>query len=320
MTKWTPPKESSSNNGNGSKTVIRTLQEAKNTDEIWEAFEYHMNHMVGWEVVAVGVGGVLSFVTIVGNVLVMIAFKIDRQLQTISNYFILSLAVADLMIGAISMPLALIYMVANGWPMGPTICDFWLSIDYMNSNASVLNLLLISFDRYFSITRPLTYRSHRTTRNTLIFICMAWLLSIILWPPWIFAWPMIEGRRTVPLHQCYIPFLESNKVVTIVTAMLAFWLPVFLMCVLYWRIYRETEQRRKEITQFGMYAYPGLVHSTGSSAMGGGGGQTVASRTQSTSKSSNKSSKRTSTATTVLERPSGGGWRCWAAVQRRRRK
>lgn len=281
-TSWTnkpPPLEKSVKNGTKSK-VVKTLQEAKNTDEIWEAFEYHMNHMVGWEVVAVGVGGVLSFVTIVGNVLVMIAFKIDKQLQTISNYFILSLAVADLMIGAISMPLALIYMIANGWPMGPTICDFWLSIDYMNSNASVLNLLLISFDRYFSITRPLTYRSHRTTRNTLIFICMAWLLSIILWPPWIFAWPMIEGRRTVPLHQCYIPFLESNKVVTIVTAMLAFWLPVFLMCVLYWRIYRETEQRRKEISQFGMYAYPALSSQ-----------HQHTSRTQtSTSKSSNKSS------------------------------
>src|SRR5699024_2684739 len=142
-------------------------------------------------------------------------------------------------------------------------CDFWLSIDYVNSNASVLNLLLISFDRYFSITRPLTYRSKRTTRNTCLMIGVAWIISILLWPPWIFCWPLIEGRRTVPMHQCYIPFLESSKTVTIITAMLAFWVPVVVMCLLYWRIYRETEKRMKDLSGFGLTSYPRLL--------GGGG-------------------------------------------------
>nr|XP_027194363.1 myb-like protein AA [Dermatophagoides pteronyssinus] len=185
---------------------------------------------------------------ILGNVLVMVAFKIDRQLQTISNYFLLSLAVADFLIGFISMPLSLIYIVVDGWPLGYSICDIWLAIDYLNSNASVLNLLLISFDRYFSVTRPLTYRAKRTTRRACIFIAFAWIVSALLWPPWIFAWPKIEGRRTVPEYQCYIPFLESNIWVTTITAIMAFWLPVTIMCILYWRIWRETENRYRELT------------------------------------------------------------------------
>jgi hypothetical protein len=49
--------------------------------------------------------GLLSFVTITGNLMVMISFKMDKQLQTISNYFLFSLAVADIIIGTISMPL-----------------------------------------------------------------------------------------------------------------------------------------------------------------------------------------------------------------------
>lgn len=52
---------------------------------------------------------VLSLTTVVGNSMVMISFKIDKQLQTISNYFLFSLAVADFAIGLISMPLFTIY-------------------------------------------------------------------------------------------------------------------------------------------------------------------------------------------------------------------
>lgn len=55
--------------------------------------------------------GLLSFVTIAGNFMVMISFKMDKQLQTISNYFLFSLAVADLIIGLISMPLQTVYLI-----------------------------------------------------------------------------------------------------------------------------------------------------------------------------------------------------------------
>jgi len=112
----------------------------------------------------------LSLTTVLGNIMVMISFKIDKQLQTISNYFLFSLAVADFAIGLISMPLFTLYTVLGYWPLGPHVCDTWLALDYLASNASVLNLLIISFDRYFSVTRPLTYRAKRTTLKAAIMI------------------------------------------------------------------------------------------------------------------------------------------------------
>lgn len=61
--------------------------------------------------------------------------------------------------GLVSIPFMTYYMAAGTrWGIGYGMCQFWLCLDYMMSNASVLNLLLISFDRYFSVTRPLTYR------------------------------------------------------------------------------------------------------------------------------------------------------------------
>ena len=202
------------------------------------------------EIVAVVIVVVaLSLVTSAGNLLVIISFKVDAQLQTVSNYFLLSLSVADLTIGLVSMPLYSVYLLMGYWPLGNVVCDAWLSLDYTMSNASVANLLVISFDRYFSVTRPLTYRVRRTSGRAAAMIAGAWTVSALLWTPWIVAWPYLEGSRTVPPLECYVQFLKTNRYFTIMTAMAAFYLPVFFMTVLYFRIYRETEKRQKGLVE-----------------------------------------------------------------------
>ncbi|XP_063972488.1 muscarinic acetylcholine receptor DM1 isoform X1 [Diachasmimorpha longicaudata] len=214
-------------------------------DNSTQVTEYDVWQQVLISVLAIG----LSLVTVIGNSMVMIAIRIDKQLQTISNNFLFSLAVADFAIGLISMPLFTVYTVFGYWPFGSIVCDTWLALDYLASNASVLNLLIISFDRYFSVTRPLTYRAKRTPKKAAIMIAGAWGISILLWPPWIYAWPYIEGERTVPKDECYIQFIETNHYITFGTAIAAFYFPVSLMMLLYWRIWRETEKRIKDLKE-----------------------------------------------------------------------
>lgn len=204
---------------------------------------YSISSMVLMGIIA----AILSILTVAGNVMVMISFKIDKQLQTISNYFLFSLAIADFAIGLISMPLFAVWIILGYWPLGPHICDTWLALDYLASNASVLNLLIISFDRYFSVTRPLTYRAKRTTSRAAVMISAAWGISLLLWPPWIYSWPYIEGKRTVPHDECYIQFIETNQYITFGTALAAFYFPVTIMCFLYYRIWRETKKRQKDL-------------------------------------------------------------------------
>ncbi|CAI9742342.1 muscarinic acetylcholine receptor DM1-like [Octopus vulgaris] len=189
---------------------------------------------------------VLSSTTIAGNIFVVVAFKIEKKLRTVSSYFLLSLAVADFSVGLISMPFYSLYVLYGySWPFGSVLCDCWLALDYTMSNASVANLLIISFDRYFSVTRPLTYRAKRTPKRAAIMIGCAWVISILLWSPWIFSWPYIEGKRTVPSKDCYIQFLKTNSFITVITALLAFYLPVSIMIYLYYKIWRATENRQK---------------------------------------------------------------------------
>ncbi|KAF4094405.1 hypothetical protein AMELA_G00014800 [Ameiurus melas] len=188
------------------------------------------------------VTGSISFVTVVGNILVMLSIKVNRHLQTVNNYFLFSLACADLIIGVFSMNLYTVYILKGYWPLGPVVCDLWLALDYVVSNASVMNLLIISFDRYFCVTKPLTYPTRRTTKMAGLMIASAWILSFILWAPAILFWQFIVGERTVEPGACYIQFL-SNPVVTFGTAIAAFYLPVVIMTVLYIHISLASRSR-----------------------------------------------------------------------------
>ncbi|XP_059375749.1 muscarinic acetylcholine receptor M5-like [Carassius carassius] len=202
-----------------------------------------------WEAVTIAtVSAVVSLITIVGNVLVMLSFKVNSQLKTVNNYYLLSLACADLIIGVFSMNLYTSYILMGRWALGSVACDLWLALDYVASNASVMNLLVISFDRYFSITRPLTYRAKRTPKRAGIMIGLAWLVSFVLWAPPILCWQYFVGKRTVPEGQCQIQFF-SEPVITFGTAIAAFYIPVSVMTILYCRIYKETERRTKDLAE-----------------------------------------------------------------------
>ncbi|TNN03532.1 hypothetical protein fugu_000561 [Takifugu bimaculatus] len=211
-----------------------------------DSFDPLGGHTVWQVIIIVFLTGSLSLVTVVGNILVLLSFKVNKALKTVNNYYLLSLAFADLTIGTLSMNLYTTYIIMDQWALGPVVCDLWLAIDYVASNASVMNLLVISFDRYFSVTRPLTYRAKRTTKRAMTMICLAWSISFILWAPAILFWQYIVGERTVQPNECYIQFL-SEPIITFCTAIAAFYLPVTIMAILFWKIYQETEKRAKEV-------------------------------------------------------------------------
>ncbi|XP_031733642.1 muscarinic acetylcholine receptor M1 [Anarrhichthys ocellatus] len=211
-----------------------------------EDFDPLGGHTIWQVIIIVFLTGSLSLVTVVGNILVLVSFKINKALKTVNNYYLLSLAFADLTIGTLSMNLYTTYIIMDQWALGPVVCDLWLAIDYVASNASVMNLLVISFDRYFSVTRPLTYRAKRTTKRAMTMIGLAWSISFILWAPAILFWQYIVGERTVQPNECYIQFL-SEPIITFSTAVAAFYLPVTIMSFLFWKIYQETEKRAKDI-------------------------------------------------------------------------
>lgn len=111
----------------------------------------------------------------------------------ISNYFLLSLVVVDMIIGFVFMLLYLVYIIMGEWFFGFIFCDFWLFLDYLMSNVFVVNLMLISFDCYFFVIRLLIYCVKWMSKKVGMMIGCVWLILLLLWFLWIFVWLYIEG-------------------------------------------------------------------------------------------------------------------------------
>ena len=100
---------------------------------------------------------------------------VERNLRTVANYLIASLAVADLLVAALVMPLAAVNEVSSRWFLGAALCDAWTSFDVLCCTSSILHLVAISLDRYWAVTR-VDYIHHRSATRILLMVALSWPL------------------------------------------------------------------------------------------------------------------------------------------------
>ena len=157
--------------------------------------------------------------------------------------FIVSLAIADLIVGLFVMPVSTMYIFTEEWLFQIAVCQIWIGIDYTASTASILNLFILSVDRYWSVTNPLKYLRKRTKKRAVIMISIVWLVSS-LWIIPIAGWHHFvnHGVRTVPPNECDTEYAK-NSILKVITAILNFFLPVAVMYSLYWKIFQEIRKR-----------------------------------------------------------------------------
>ena len=115
--------------------------------------------------------------TVCGNLLVIISISHFKQLHTPTNFLILSLATADMMVGVTVMPLQFITKTLC-WHMSTTLCYFSLLCSFHFTFVSIYNVTLISLDRFYALSNPFQYSNNITLKVTSVLICLNWFLSL----------------------------------------------------------------------------------------------------------------------------------------------
>lgn len=177
-----------------------------------------------------------------GNCLVIGAILRYRRLRTITNYFIISLAVSDLLIAALSMPFR-IHHTLNSlcFDLGITICEFWVFVDLLCSCASVTNLSLISVDRFLALTFPLNYRSLMTKRRGVAAIVFVWGYSGLIASLSFMNWS--ENAQTTANVECF----KSDKYYYTFAITAGFFLPLIILVINYSLVFKVAFTHAKKL-------------------------------------------------------------------------
>ncbi|XP_061093011.1 5-hydroxytryptamine receptor 4 [Conger conger] len=199
----------------------------------------------------------VMLMSVLGNLLVMVAVCKDRQLRKIkTNYFIVSLAFADLLVSVLVMPFGAIELIHQNWIYGETFCLVRTSLDVLLTTASILHLCCISLDRYYAICcQPLVYRNKMTPMRVALMLGGCWVI-----PTFISFLPIMQGWNSIGINhlieqrkfsgepnvtQCVF---MVNKPYALTCSVVAFYIPLGLMVLAYQRIYVTAREHARQIS------------------------------------------------------------------------
>ena len=116
----------------------------------------------------------IVLVTIFGNILVLVAFYVNKNLQTTFNYYVVNLAITDFAVALTAMSFHTTDNILGYWPFGGFLCGVWIFFDYGMTFVSVFTLILISVDRFWSVTWSVHYRRYHSKKKSIIAIMFMW--------------------------------------------------------------------------------------------------------------------------------------------------
>ncbi|KAG6937205.1 5-hydroxytryptamine receptor 2C [Chelydra serpentina] len=172
---------------------------------------------------------VIILLTIGGNILVIMAVSLEKKLQNATNYFLMSLAVADMLVGILVMPVSLITILYDyAWPLPKQLCPIWISLDVLFSTASIMHLCAISLDRYVAIRNPIEHSRFNSRTKAIMKIAAVWTISIGISTP-IPVIGLQNDSRVFVNESCVL----NDENFVLIGSFVAFFIPLIIMVISY---------------------------------------------------------------------------------------
>ncbi|XP_041370619.1 5-hydroxytryptamine receptor 4-like [Gigantopelta aegis] len=201
-----------------------------------------------------GIAAVLTcfpILCLVGNTVVILSVATHRRLRTITNAFVVSLAVADMSVSVLVMPFSIYSQLNNKqWMLGETLCLVGISFDVMLCTISIFHLSCLAIDRYLAICQPFVHE-RMTSQIVVMMLTCCWVIPIF-----ISFVPVMNKWNTIGIEdfiECAAPpgsntcvFLV-NVTFSLICSAVAFYIPVVFMGVCNWKIYLCARRQAMQI-------------------------------------------------------------------------
>ncbi|KAM5284311.1 neuropeptide FF receptor 2 isoform 1-T2 [Hipposideros larvatus] len=188
----------------------------------------------------------IFFLCMVGNTVVCFIVMRNKHMHTVTNLFILNLAISDLLVGIFCMPITLLDNIIAGWPFGSTMCKISGLVQGISVAASVFTLVAISVDRFRCVVYP--FKPKLTVKTALVIIVIIWVLAIAIMSPSAIMLDVQEEiyyrvklnsqNKTIPVYWCREdwPSMEMRKVYTTVLFASIYLAPLSFIVIMYGKI------------------------------------------------------------------------------------
>ncbi|XP_018349057.1 PREDICTED: octopamine receptor beta-3R-like isoform X2 [Trachymyrmex septentrionalis] len=188
---------------------------------------------------------------LLGNALVIASVRRHRKLRVPTNRYVVSLAMADLLVAMCAMTFnASVELSGGKWLLGSIMCDVWNSMDVYFSTASILHLCCISVDRYYAIVRPLEYPAIMRTVTVTAMLSSAWSLpALISFIPIFMGWYTTQQHLDFRRKNPQICMFVVNLPYAVISSCVSFWIPGVVMIVMYCKIYKEAVRQRAALSR-----------------------------------------------------------------------
>ena len=216
-----------------------------------------VNYSAGESSAIVFILSIIVILTLFGNTVVICSVVMFRQMRSLTNYFVLSLAVADIFVALLVMPFGIYNLNTNlRWELGSIVCKLASCLDVMMTSTSILHLSCVAMDRYIAICCPFFYHQIMNRRTLVVLIFACWTVPIFI--SWI---PIMNGWNEVGIEDiisCHMPpdgkacMFMVNIPFALIGSLVIFYIPTLFMLMVNIRIYQEASRQAMRIRSLEM--------------------------------------------------------------------